>query len=620
MSKRQENIFASDINWDASIAFPLMVLSILFYCLFIAFSPLMHSIGKAVDITQLVPWNIPTGRDGIELYVMSIAMPIYLGLSYIIIKYVKYFSFCSSNKRTFVMYGIILSSLLIINLLWKEHVTFETTIISVIIGIISYFSYNIAKHQFLGFKLIILNASFFIVLFIIELFIYQPSMYDYCFIIGPVNKIIQGESLGTFYMQYNAIITFVFFVMQKCGLLFHEMHIVLTLIFVIWIFLYKQLVNKLFANKVLVFYFLLLFFIVKGMAMYGGAIGLPQESPLRMDLWVPLLLIVSFWGFDSFKTAIGFSLIYLCDDVFGFLYLVAYISIIGISVIQSISRRKPINKMDFICLIPLFFALIIHYSIFHSFMSAAGKIYADYHIGFLPIEQNSSFWLVVLLLPISLSIILKSKLKIKTIFFIYAITCIQLSYFFGRSHDNNLIQISGIFILLLFLVVDTLYTEKNKKRILVFTSICVGFIALTFGQSFSEKQVTVQRNISRGILNQLPIDSIIDDYKPYFKSLKNDKTIIISDIDSYLNYRYGFKQIGFFSPFLANFKIDNTTNFFKDELSQGHRLITAPIFWITMKQSINLFNKQLLSEHYKKIFYLDSLNNNLLEIKLGACK
>ena len=125
MNRRIDGNCSPIAFFETTTAFLLLLLSLLFYCLYLAFSPVMHSIGKTIDMKQLVPWNIPSVKDGIELYVMSLIMPIYFAISFIIIKYIKITSSWMVNKWTYIIYFTILCSLFFINIITKEEITIQ---------------------------------------------------------------------------------------------------------------------------------------------------------------------------------------------------------------------------------------------------------------------------------------------------------------------------------------------------------------------------------------------------------------------------------------------------------------------------------------------------------------
>jgi len=82
----------------------LFALSAIFYSAFVLLSKTIHHIRTNPDLTDVSAWLLGFAQenDGIELYVMTFAMPIYILSSYIIINYLK----INFNSMPFARFGI----------------------------------------------------------------------------------------------------------------------------------------------------------------------------------------------------------------------------------------------------------------------------------------------------------------------------------------------------------------------------------------------------------------------------------------------------------------------------------------------------------------------------------
>jgi hypothetical protein len=600
--------------------FFLNILFVLFYLLFYFFSVTIHHSGINSDISNLTPWikNSLAENDGIELYLMTLVMPVYIALGYLITKYVTLnFDLLSGNKVPF-FYVVLTAIIFAVNFFVTEHPKYIEQLLIFFFAslIVSFLTIKLSELELSkGFKILFFFLSVTLLTVLGLLINNPPSIFDFAYYIGPANKILEGEKLGTFYTQYNLIGTSLFVLMQKFNLQIHQMYLVLVLIFSVWIFLYQKIASVLFQNRNYVFLFLLTLIIVRCLSISGGPVSIPQVSPIRMDLWVPLLMILLRYNFNSIVTASAFSIFYLADDVFGLMYLALYLFVfIIINISGFIKSKSSLSLKILSTFLPVIFAVSIHFLIFGSISSASGKIYSDFHIGFLPISNSSSFWFIVWLLPVCLYILTQNKKDQVIYLFIAGIACIQLTYFFGRSHEHNLLNISGIFIFILFLTLDSLFTNSSRnKNILYATVLLIAGMTVNYYPSINEKIGIAKTKIkTNSIFEPDLVENDLIIKGNYLRSFGTDKIIVISDIDSYINYRLGYRQIGYFSPFCSNVLIGQTTSFLKEQLNNGYRLILFPGILNNLEKDMISLNNSKSKEH----FIVGQLQYGLMEVRL----
>ncbi|MDP1728148.1 MAG: hypothetical protein Q8M15_15280 [Bacteroidota bacterium] len=617
---RYKIFFDGDLKFSITHLFLLNLLFVVFYSVFILLSDTIHTSGLYTAKQNIVPWLSywMDTVDGIELNVMTLAMPVYLGIGLLITKKIYFNTNFLRNVWIQILCLLSVTAFFIFRFITYENSLFTDNIL-VVLFITLFLSLGIIRLNKIslpnGFKPVLLFI-FFAFLCVVGLLINSPaSVFDYSYYIGPANKILQGEMPGTFYMQYNLAGTYLFSWMQLLHLKLHEMQIVLIFIFAFWILLYRKAALDLFHSKTYAFLFVFVLIIVRCFAISDGPVSIPQVSVIRLDLWVPLLLAVVGFGFNSWKTAAAFSAMYLADDIFGLMYLGLYIFILFIDFLNPFfTEKKHILFPEKIkLLLPVLIALMVHYIIFGSFGSASGKMYSNLHLGFLPISKYSSFWIIAWLLPICFYILNKTIKNKPLIFFIIGVTCIQLIYFFGRSHDHNLLNISGIFVFILFLTLDLLYTHSlSKKNMLFVTLILIACIGINYSTAIKGKwNLALNKIQTHTIFEPNPIENELAVKGAYLKSLKYDKIMIISEADSYLNYRLGYPQTGYFSPFCANVFIDETSAFLKNQLNSGYHLIVFPVVDNKLAVGILSLNKAVNREQ----FVASALKYGLVEVK-----
>ncbi len=603
----------------------LTLLFVFFYLLFILLSPFIHTAGTQAEIHTITPWLQPwlSIQDGIELYVMTFFMPLYLLSGFLITRRSIPEIKLLSDKRIHAFFGFVILSAFIANYFWKEHPeSFKHYLIIFFLCLLpALIIIRFSGRKFSLFQKSALFILFFLFLVLIGFAVNNPPhIFDYSYYIGPANKILQGEMPGSFYMQYNLLGTYLFALMQKMNLGINGMFTVLVLIFSFWIVLYAKAGSLFFRNKAYTGLFVLTLVLVRCLAISEGPLSQPQVSTLRMDLWVPLLIILYRFGFTSIYTATAFSLCYLADDVFGLLYLLLYLFTLSVILLSSLLKPKSVSGRinPWLGLFPVCAAFLIHYLLFHGFFSPASLIYSNIHIGFMPISLTSSFWFVAFLLPIGLYLLSQDKKNILVTLFIFAIACIQLTYFFGRSHDHNLLNISGIFIFILFLTLDRLSSSFSGglSKPFIATVCMIVLIGFNYASSVSEKINLAEYKIKRhSLIETHPTDDYISLTRNYIKSLSEDRIIFLSEIDAYLNYRLGYRQEGYFSPFCANLYAGETVDFLNNELSHGYRLIVYPVENSNLAEEICALNQSPFMISNTRQFRLIPLKYGLMEIK-----
>lgn len=601
-----------------------------FYLIFIISFEFVHHFYPAVDLESVLWWQKRfLFRDGLELPVMVLASFLYLFLAYVIAYLAPGVSFL---KRRWVQ---LVSLLPILVILIRTRSTvfdgFQNLWINLVILIFFlsflYISYRIylirSKLKVIRFLPYLLGA-------LIALTIFWgmdiPSIYDYGYFIGPALKISQGEDFKHFYMQYNLLLTFIFKGMMDLNWQLPQMQIFLALTFILWIFIYYFLASKFIKNKFLLFLFMLALVTLRYFAIDHDPVRIPAVLPARLDLWVPLILILYKFNFLSLMTAISFALVYLLDNTFGFLYQILYLVFL-----TYFSLKSGQFKRGIVLTLPAVVVGAVQFSLFGSLTSPATKLYQNVQLGFMPISFESFFWLIWAFLPYSVYLLLKEpNQKLKTVFqFLLALIVLQFIYFFGRSHDHNLLNLSGIWLFVLFLTLNELIKQfKLEKLSFVLAMIFLIVFSLTFATHAEKKLSRVIRHISqKKLLDRTNLEVSINQNPDLFSIYqKGQKIFVVSQFDAYINYRYKLAQVGFINPFPINLYVDQTAQKLIDLIEQGYKVVLWETEMIKMIEQLNqsdyLSEKKLMFDLIDQgIFYelnlteaTRSATSNLLEL------
>lgn len=564
------------------------ILFLLFYFFYITFADYIHNFYPPTDPNAVLWWVqswLP--HKGIELQVMFIITIFFILLSFVAFKYQNRIAFLNNRYLQFLSF---LTTFIVIlqtksysftpipNLyfvLWL--IIFLSAILFLLYKIVSHFKKDKLFLEVFFFCIWILFAVF--VLTSID----QPLIIDYSYFIGPALKLLQGEPVRSFYMQYDLFSTLIFGLMLNLKMRIWQMQITLGLIYICWFFFYYIFISKFLKEKFLLLIFVISLMLFKYFANGFDIFASPQVLPPRLDLWIILAIIFYKFGTISKVTTFSFGLAYLLNNTFGTFYLILYLIFFSYEVykegsikMDNINYRKIFHY--FLILSPIIVCLAIQYYFFGSFISSANKLYSSAQISFINLSSHSLLWMIIAALPYMIFILSKTKKagNKKIYLFLFGILSIQLIYFFGRSHDNNLLNISGIFIVILFLTFSEII-EQYKIKSLIFFSAAAFFICsnLLFAENINNKISRSIRHISeRQLINQTDIEKFVDNHPDLLDSYENkNKIVIINDYDSYFNYRFNLKQIGFFTPFYSHVYIDETLDYLISLMQNDYKVI-----------------------------------------------
>lgn len=585
----------------------LSFLFLIYYFLFFIFQSKFR-FPPMINKDLLNPFVVPViGTKGYELYILFIGTCIYLIFSYLMM----------INSKIFILFKYkIFQIIVFVPILIKILTTYPRkvadisnnllalSVFLVSLGLVIFIFYKVRpvfRKLPLTFKfsLILILWLAFTLFTILTIPVLTGSTTDYNFFIAPALKLLNGEKLGSFYLQYGLGETVLFKYMLALGLRLHHMQIIQAIIFSFWFLLYYLLALKLFREKFFVFLFLLSLVLFRFIASPYHPILSPQGNTMRLDLWLPLFLIVIRFKILSPITSLAFSTAYVLDNFFGLLYFFVYIvAILTLTLLKKLHNESIHIKTVILILVPVIASILFQYHYFGSFFSPSAKLVDDLDYWQMNISPHSMFWVGILVLALFIYIILKEKTRNlkENYLFLLGLALVGLIYFFGRSHENNLMITSGILLVILFITFDKLAKLYNLRKILFSMSgIFILITSLLFSAPIFENLNRVYDHLKRNVLIDInPIDKTIDQNQDFLNNYPAKKIYFISNSDAYLNYRYDLKQIGYYTPFIANLFMEDTNKLLLD-LSKDNYLILLeddPSFTIEQYNESKFLNGQ----------------------------
>ena len=448
------------------------LLFLAFYFTFVVLYNFIHNFYPPVDASLILrPYHHRMNKDGIETPFMFSAFLVYVAAAYLAIKVRAVFAFRFSQPLALIslvpVLGVLLATHSTILVPLHNILAVVTLICSVLLVLI--LSYLISNSRNAYRRYIFLSLWFGLALLLFSsldsLSVSDYGLNDYGYFIAPALKIMQGEHFGSFYMQYSLIGTYLFVAMMRLRFDLLDMQLTLAALFFVWFILYYGLICVLVEDRFVRFCFMLSLVIVRLVANLADPTTMPQVLPFRLDLWVPLFLVLHRFGVVSPVTMVVFGIGYVLDNVFGLFYLAVYLPFLAAEVFQIVRRGNaaslPLKGLA-IGLTVIAGCSGFQVYCFHSFTSPGASVYRNLQIDFMPISTHSVFWILLALLPYCLYLFQEEDYQERRTecLLLVGIAALELVYFYGRSHENNLLNISGI-----VLAADLSWHRPTRKTV-----------------------------------------------------------------------------------------------------------------------------------------------------------
>lgn len=576
-------------------------------------SPIIWSQGEQFPIKSFTPWTriYAAERDGIEVYALYIAVflqgalliSFFQALKSISNKYIGLFVLLSSaifSVNYFYSIGVHPPMGDYPELTWAGQIQHLNSILPVVAFFGTCF-YLVRNHSALT------NVA--AVVFLVPVcFIPSGPVYlpDYGYIFASALRLLNRINLSEIYFQYDLMLSLI------AALTLHSNYPVELLQIVgqcsfyalfLGIFVFSK---RLFIDKRLGVPLLICIVLVR---MYAGdhnilANSSFQVTPLRLDLWFILLLMVHFYGPSHWLTGFILGLLIFFHRNFGIIYCAAYFQLVAIMFYFEYQGSKNLIESKYFQFRRLALEYLFKYKInilltLAAIMCATFLLggngayrYQNIGIGFLRITRTSFFWYVALLLTTAFALLIYSRKCLSSQYFTSGCFLILLAignslYFFGRSHENNIINISAIYVFTLFLFFDLIriflsksVKFKNGKYENTATIGAYSFILLVciiYANNIDSKIMRQFLNLSSGqfVYPNTFSKSVMEENIASIRSItgSNQKVYFISHID-YLFYYYGhYQPVGYYTPFRSWLFQDEMIKFVNDLIQSDYYIV-----------------------------------------------
>jgi len=421
------------------------------------------------------------------------------------------------------------------------------------------------------------------------------QQYDFEFFAIPTLGILDKADFSKIYFQYDLLIPILLALWTKLNFEIYNFYIFLNIILFIYLLgvykILKYLINHKYLFSLAVFSIIFLRFYLIDMK-FGSVF--PQYSPLRADLWLPLILLAAIYGIRS--KALFFSLLFVLVVSFnmGILYFVSYfLTLIILKIFEEDQGLlKTISlwlKNNLVRLGAFLLVLILVYSTVYSYGENIGtKQFLKYSIQSNKIQPFSIIWLSILLIgllasKISSNVSRIDKRKLELYIFLIFLTVANFTFCFYKNTMLSFISVSTSFIILFFIYIDlnSKYLSNIFKPVLQFKILrLLPVLLLLFPLAFNKYGVpTILNNQyrfikSNSMFKAKRINTDIRQIEELRRLLVGKDKVLFYGAGSYIQYfELGITPDDFFSFTTNIYNQKEYKSFLKSKVEKGFLLI-----------------------------------------------
>lgn len=322
----------------------------------------------------------------------------------------------------------------------------------------------------------------------------ETSRTDLMFILDPAYRLFHGFKVSEIYFQYDIYLSLLGLAWMKMNMdigYFAYLAQLSFFLFFVGSFFFS---DRFFKHKGLSVFFIITLILVRFYCVWADNPTIFQVTPIRVDLWIVLLLLVNWKGINHWVVGVCLGLLIIFHRNLGLIYSVAYIELLVVMFMLDVISLVKENKLngkevgalfikhlrtDIINVGLILASVALCFILFHEFFSASALIYKEIGVGMLPVAKRSFYWYVPVLLGCLSVFLYYFREKVGPKYFATAIFIMLLAvgnsmYFFGRSHENNVLNITGLLVLVLFVLFDVLIFTAPAAPIVVVESSAKG--------------------------------------------------------------------------------------------------------------------------------------------------
>ena len=419
-----------------------------------------------------------------------------------------------------------------------------------------------------------------------------PSLGDLACILSPALRIEHGVALRQMYLQYDLLPSLLVAAWHALGAPPLGFWFVCAAAYYALFLGLFSIATRMFRHRWLAAPLVVSIVLVRIYAPWVDANSTPQVTPLRLDLWPLLLAAVLAWGLRRWPTGLVLGLLFFFSRSVGILYLGGYLLALAADFLArraALSERPAFGqdlRQALRELVPsmavIALALVASRAVFGSFGSDAVALYRRLGVGMLRVGLMSFYWWLLPLTGAAGWLAFSSRATrpprvAEAAMLAVALLVANSIYFFGRSHEHNLINTSACFLFCLFLSLDLSWPSSIGEPRLIRWTFCaapwalIGVCAYGYSQRVVDKldaqQALVLAQRPPGGATPPRIDC--DEIK---RAAGDDRVFFLSSNDAWYYRQCGYTPRGYVQPVALNVLTKNLAGEINEVLDSGAKV------------------------------------------------
>lgn len=432
------------------------------------------------------------------------------------------------------------------------------------------------------------------------------SMFDYSFIFSPALRLINGAAIRDIYFQYELLPSLLAVAWMKLGFDLNGYQVLGQLAYFIAILGVFIFSGRLLHRKELSLVLLVTLVIVRIYASPWDVIYCFQVTPIRLDFWLPLLAVVYWRGPYHWTAGVVCGLLILLLKNLGIIYTLAYfqllITLFALRFLDNGTRAsffRDLAEHGRRCSKPLALICCAGAACFLLFHNPEYPNYSGYYqklgIGFIQISRTSFYWYILAMISTVIILLFKLRNSVPPAYLIcgFLLTYCAIGnsiYFFGRSHEHNILNISIVLLFLCFFLLDLVSrllhedsADNGSFSVLRRNvSICAALVIvlasiISYSDVISEKGSLQLAQISKG-RTIFPLGYSRQAYTDVFNRIRlltnnSSRVYFVGGPDFDFYYYGGYAPVGYCNPFPTWIFNKDLTRFLQGLLDNGYYLV-----------------------------------------------
>lgn len=424
---------------------------------------------------------------------------------------------------------------------------------------------------------------------------FQPySQGDYAYVLGPALRLIQGANPRDVYSQYDWMLPLVAKTWMELGLDPERFFVLAQASFFLLFCTMFWLARRIFRDKWLALFLLVSVVVVRIYSGLADPVLWLQVTPLRLDWWIVPLILVELFGPRHWTLGLFALVSIVFHRNLGLIYAISYLQLlVTLGLMERGDRtnwRRGVAAVWFNVL-AMVIGLLASIAIFDGPAASSVYLYQKIGLGFIRIAESSFYWYATVMIATTAGLLFAARRLVSQHYFTTGVFLLYLSigssiYFFGRSHEANIIHLGSILVFVGFLMLDVAGRivasdgVANWRGQLVSGGggvVCVLVIAGCYGDVVVKRVATQRDQVAQHRVWPSSADSrelVRRDLASVRAVTGDSRKVYFLVADGFLHYYYGqYPMSGYFNPYKAWLFNADLQLFLQAQLDAGYFVV-----------------------------------------------